>query len=60
MKTRFWEKALTKLKMIVKKKSMKQCQCEEGLKNLTDSVNTHTEAKLNEVRQERVSTVSMV
>ena len=35
-------------------------KCEEGLKNLTDSVNTLTEAKLNEVRQERVSTVSMV
>ena len=35
-------------------------KCEERLKNLTDSVNTLTEAKLNEVRQERVSTVSMV
>ena len=35
-------------------------KCEEGLKNLTDSVNTLTEAKLNEVRQKRVSTVSMV
>ena len=35
-------------------------KCEEGLKNLTDSVNTFTEAKLNQVRQERVSTVSMV
>ena len=35
-------------------------KCEEGLKNLTDSVNTLTEAILNEVRQERVSTVSMV
>ena len=34
-------------------------KCEEGLKNLTDSVNTLTEAKLNEVRQEKVSTVSM-
>ena len=35
-------------------------KCEEGLKNLTDSVNTLIEAKLNEVRQEGVSTVSMV
>ena len=36
-------------------------KCEEGLKNLTDSVNTLTEAKLNiKVRQERVNTVSMV
>ena len=35
-------------------------KCEEGLKNLTDSVNTFTENTLNEVRQERVSTVSMV
>ena len=35
-------------------------KCEEGLKNSADSVNTLTEAKLNEVRQERVSTVSMV
>ena len=35
-------------------------KCEEGLKNLTDLVNTLTEAKLNEVRQERDSTVSMV
>ena len=35
-------------------------KCEEGLKNLTDSVNTLTETKLTKVRQERVSTVSMV
>ena len=35
-------------------------KCEEGLKNLTDSVNALTGAKLNEVRLERVSTVSMV
>ena len=35
-------------------------KCEEGLKNLTVSVNTLTEATLNEVRQERGSTVSMV
>ena len=34
-------------------------KCGEGLKKLTDSVNTLTEAKLNEVRQERASTVSM-
>ena len=35
-------------------------KCEGGLKNLTDSVNTLTEAELNEIRHERVSTVSMV